>query len=89
MLREWARARRRRRLAGELAAIWGEVLGREHVGPHDEFLALGGDSVAAVRIISRAEELTGAELSVALLMEARTVAEMAERLDRVLVGEEA
>ncbi|GHE27158.1 hypothetical protein GCM10017673_31530 [Streptosporangium violaceochromogenes] len=84
----WRRARRRRRLAGELAVIWCEVLGRERVGPREEFLELGGDSVAAIRIIGRAEELTGVELSIRLLLETGTIAGMAERLERIVAGEE-
>lgn len=84
----WRRARRRRRLAGELTAIWCEVLGRERIGPREEFLELGGDSVAAIRIIGRAEELAGVELSIRLLLETGTVAGMAERLERIVAGEE-
>ncbi|SHF86169.1 phosphopantetheine-binding protein [Streptoalloteichus hindustanus] len=87
MVRGWLRSRRQRRLLDEVTAIWCEVLGREHVGPHEDFLELGGDSVAAIQIISRAEELTGAELSIQLLMENRTVAAMAGELERVLAGE--
>jgi len=36
-----------------LAAIWSDVLGRASVGAHDDFFALGGHSLKAVRVISR------------------------------------
>jgi non-ribosomal peptide synthase protein (TIGR01720 family) len=37
-----------------LAAIWGEVLGRADVGVDDDFFALGGDSIQAAVIVSKA-----------------------------------
>jgi amino acid adenylation domain-containing protein len=39
-----------------LARIWREVLGVERVGRHDRFLHLGGDSILAIRIASRARQ---------------------------------
>lgn len=87
MVGGWLRARRRRRLTDRLTVIWCDVLGLEHIGPQEEFLELGGDSVAAIRIIGLTEEMAGAELSIQLLLETRTVAGMAERLERILAGE--
>ncbi len=40
-----------------LAALWAEILGVEHVGVHDNFFELGGDSILAIRVIARANEL--------------------------------
>jgi amino acid adenylation domain-containing protein/non-ribosomal peptide synthase protein (TIGR01720 family) len=37
-----------------MAAIWAEVLGVDHVGADDNFFALGGDSILAIQIVSRA-----------------------------------
>ncbi|MFI9630673.1 condensation domain-containing protein [Streptomyces sp. NPDC052042] len=39
-----------------LASIWSEILGVEHVGLDDDYYALGGDSVQAVRIATKAAE---------------------------------
>ena len=36
-----------------LAGIWAEVLGVERVGVTNDFFALGGDSVTAIRIVAR------------------------------------
>jgi amino acid adenylation domain-containing protein len=39
-----------------LAAIWAEVLGVERVGVHDSFFELGGDSLLAIQVVSKARE---------------------------------
>ncbi|MEU3166767.1 amino acid adenylation domain-containing protein [Streptosporangium sp. NPDC006930] len=38
----------------ELAVIWAEVLGVDRVGVEDGFFALGGDSILAIQLVSRA-----------------------------------
>ena len=43
----------RAELERRLAAIFAGVLGIEHVGVHDDFFALGGDSLGAVRLAAR------------------------------------
>ena len=60
-----------------LAAIWAESLGLDRVGIHDDFLELGGHSIAAGRIIARAELAVGRSLPLPHLFAARTVAQMA------------
>lgn len=37
-----------------LAAIWCDVLGLDDVGIHDDFFALGGDSLLSIRVLARA-----------------------------------
>ncbi|GAB2739990.1 amino acid adenylation domain-containing protein [Kitasatospora kifunensis] len=49
-----------------LAGVWREVLGREQLGPEDNFFALGGDSLLAVQVAVRAR-------AVGLLLEAREI----------------
>lgn len=63
-----------------LAAAWCEVLGLVSVGVHDDFLALGGHSLLAMRLAARLRETLGCELSAADVLEARTIAQLAERL---------
>jgi amino acid adenylation domain-containing protein/non-ribosomal peptide synthase protein (TIGR01720 family) len=41
---------------GALAAIWAEVLGLERVGAADNFFALGGDSILAIQVVTRARD---------------------------------
>ncbi|MER5267683.1 amino acid adenylation domain-containing protein [Actinosynnema sp. NPDC002837] len=58
-----------------VAAVWSDVLGVPQVGAHDDFFALGGDSILAVRALSR---LGG--LPVRAMFDHRTVAALAEAL---------
>lgn len=61
-----------------LASIWCEVLRVPTVVTSDEFLALGGDSIRAVQVVSRARRL-GLSLEVRALLERTSLAELAER----------
>jgi surfactin family lipopeptide synthetase A len=50
-----------------LAKAFGEILGIEKIGLHDDFFALGGDSIKAIRIVSKLRE-AGYELNVSDIM---------------------
>jgi acyl carrier protein len=71
----------RAELEALIAGVWSEVLGRS-VTTTDDFFALGGNSLHAVQIVSRTEEMTGEPLSVRAVLEGRTVAAMAEAVAR-------
>ncbi len=60
-----------------LAAIWQEVLGVERVAPEDNFFALGGDSVQAIRAVARGHQ-AGLPLTARLLFQAPTLASLAQ-----------
>jgi amino acid adenylation domain-containing protein/non-ribosomal peptide synthase protein (TIGR01720 family) len=62
-----------------LAAIWAEVLGVDRVGVEDNFFALGGDSILAIQLVSRARQ-AGLWLHSKDLFLAQTVATLAERV---------
>ncbi len=64
-------------LEAQLAGLWAEALGLERVGLGDDFFLLGGDSLSAVEMFLRVEEVLGRRLPRASLFEASTVAEMA------------
>ena len=64
-----------------LARIWADTLRLPDVPPHEDFFALGGDSLQAVELFLRIEEELGRRLPRSVLFEANTVAEMAKRID--------
>ncbi len=64
-------------LEKDLIQIWGEVLELDQIGIHDNFLDLGGNSLAATRIISRVIARFQTEIPLGSLFQSPTVAEMA------------
>jgi amino acid adenylation domain-containing protein len=66
-----------------LAGIWAEVLHLQEVGVDDSFFELGGHSLLATQVISRARDAFDVDLTVRDLFEARTVAQMAEVIERL------
>ena len=63
-----------------VAQVWAEVLGRENVGPNDNFFDLGGDSLKALEVISRLHALIGIELPLIAFFEDPTIAHLAHVL---------
>jgi acyl carrier protein len=64
----------------KIVAIWCELLGVQKLGIHDDVFLLGAHSLMAVRAISRIQSalnLTNAQLPLATLLQAATVAELA------------
>jgi SAM-dependent methyltransferase len=70
-----------------IAGIWGDVLGIERVGRHDQFLELGGHSLLAMQVASRLEGLFSLELSLGSVLSSPTVAVLASCVQRA--GERA
>ncbi|RZK99929.1 MAG: amino acid adenylation domain-containing protein, partial [Rubrivivax sp.] len=60
-----------------LADIWAQVLRLDQVGRHDNFFALGGDSILTLQIIARARK-RGLKITPKQLMELQTVAAIAQ-----------
>ncbi len=60
-----------------LAGIYAQVLGVERVGVDDSFFDLGGDSLSAMRLIAAVNTALDAGLSVRVVFEAPTVAQLA------------
>ncbi|HEX6039265.1 thioesterase domain-containing protein, partial [Longimicrobium sp.] len=63
-----------------LAGIWAEALGVERVGRGDNFFALGGHSLSAVRVIARMRQALGVEVPLTHVFSHPTVESLAARL---------
>ncbi|HYO56341.1 non-ribosomal peptide synthetase [Archangium sp.] len=64
-----------------VAGIWAQLLGVPRVGRHDNFFALGGNSLRATQAASRLRNAFKAELPLRWIFEAPTVSALAQRLD--------
>ena len=63
-----------------LAGLWAELLGLTEVSAHANFFALGGDSVGAIQLVSRAGE-HGLELTARQVFEQQTLSALAAAVD--------
>lgn len=66
-----------------LAQIWCAVLTLDRVGIHDDFFRLGGHSLLATQVISRVRHAWNIELPVRSFLRIRTIAELAEEVERL------
>ena len=72
--------RPRNELERRLVLLWEEALGGRLVAPTGNFFDLGGESLAAARMMARVEGVVGRDLPLALLLEAPTPRALATRL---------
>jgi amino acid adenylation domain-containing protein len=65
---------------GAVAALWAQMLGPGSPGPDDEFIASGGDSLLAMRLVSALSAETGRQVTVEHVFAGRTAAGISERV---------
>jgi amino acid adenylation domain-containing protein len=70
------------RLRDAIAAIWREILELSQVTLEEDFFELGGDSLAAVRMLAVVEDRLEAQVSFVDFLDAPTVASLARALRR-------
>ena len=68
-------------IEAKLARLWANLLQREDVDLHDNYFALGGNSLLAVSLIARIETQLGVRLPLTSIIQAPTVAEFARLLE--------
>ncbi|MFC5743619.1 non-ribosomal peptide synthetase [Dyella tabacisoli] len=61
-------------------AIWADVLERHELDPEQSFIDMGGDSMAAMRVVARVYEALGVEVSVRTLFENPTMRQFSARV---------
>ena len=64
----------------KLAAVWGDLLGAGSIGPKDDFFALGGHSLNAVRMFGRVRKEFDVDMRLATLFEAPTLGAFAQKI---------
>jgi len=67
-------------LEADIARVWADVLGAPRVSVNDDFFALGGTSLLAMRVIARLADVVPGRLTIGMIFDARTVAALAERI---------
>lgn len=72
----------------QVAEIWAEVLGLEHVGVFQDFFKSGGHSIRAMQVISRLRDLYDIDLPLHTLFDSPTVAGLALQVTQALLGSE-
>ncbi|HET6514326.1 MAG TPA: AMP-binding protein, partial [Thermodesulfovibrionales bacterium] len=63
-----------------VARFWREILGLDQIGKHDNFFALGGDSLRATQIVVKLTKALGLEIPPMILFQSPTVALLAGEL---------
>ncbi|TDP89068.1 non-ribosomal peptide synthetase [Labedaea rhizosphaerae] len=77
-----------RTAAEELVAeVFAELLGVDKIGVHDDFFALGGNSLLAIRAMARIRKQVEVEIPVRGLFAFTTVAGLAEEIERRLAAD--
>lgn len=72
-----------------VARVWADVLGVERIGALDDFFAVGGHSLFAVRVAARLRAALDVEVPIKALFSHTTVREFAALLEDILLAEVA
>jgi acyl-CoA synthetase (AMP-forming)/AMP-acid ligase II/acyl carrier protein len=64
-----------------VASLWVQLLDLERVGIHDDFFALGGDSLLATQLLARLHDALRVEVAFSAFFEAPTVADLARNVE--------
>lgn len=74
-------------LEEQVATLWMQLIGIERVGPQDDFFSLGGESLLALQILNRVQEVYRVDISLRQFFNAPTVAGLAEHIRTARIDE--
>ena len=68
----------------QVCQIWSEVLGLpvDKVGIHDDFFKLGGNSILAIRLVSRLNKALVTRINVAIIFKQNTILKLVDYLEQ-------
>ncbi|MGX8909924.1 non-ribosomal peptide synthetase [Streptomyces netropsis] len=69
-----------------IAEVWSEVLGRAHIRADDDFFALGGHSLIALRVVARLKKQLGIAVSSREVYRHPRLRDLAQHVETVRVG---
>ena len=67
-----------------LAKLWSTVLNREKISVHDNFLEIGGDSLAGIRLMTRVNNTFKLKLPINRIFEYPTIAMLAVHIEKTI-----
>jgi len=70
----------------ELAAIWTEILGSDHIGIHDNFFNSGGHSLTATQLVAHIRKTFFVELSLRDFLKYPTIAGLAGLIEESILS---
>ena len=71
-----------------IAGMWRELLGHDRFGAEEGFLEAGGDSLLAMRVLTRVRQQLGVDVTLPEFLRAPTVAALAEAVERQRADEQ-
>jgi amino acid adenylation domain-containing protein len=72
----------------KIQAIWAELLGSKNISRRDDFFMSGGHSLLMIQLVSRLRQAFGIPIPLGAVMDVRTIAEQAQRIDVLLWNKE-
>ena len=69
-----------------ITEIWSEVLQIEKIGVHDNFLEMGGNSLAAIRIATRINDSFDLDLPLNTIFERLTVSRLSQHIEKSILA---
>jgi len=72
----------RTQLEKDLCRIWADLLGAQRIGIQDDFFAVGGSSLLAVRLFAQIEKLVGKALPLVTLFQCPTIEKLAHAIEQ-------